>query len=150
MNANPFEVLKLDPSATEEEIVRRAGQLRQTASDEETLTAVRQAVQSLTGKPEERTLLAVLTHSGPVHQWSALDRLEATFRRAPVSEQSAPVEMPAIDLNEVATLLRPMLAGTFADEPMPLEMPPVVETPEEILTQTLEGVWQVLPFEVGA
>jgi hypothetical protein len=150
MNANPFEVLKLDPSATEEEIVRRAGQLRQTASDENTLTAVRQAVQSLTGKPEERTLFALLTHPGPVHQWPALDRLEAVFRRPPVSEQAPQAETHAMDLNEVADLLRPMLVEMLADEPLPLEMPPIVETPEEIMTQTLEGLWQVLPFELGA
>jgi hypothetical protein len=150
MNSNPFEVLKLDPSATEEEIVRKAGLLRQTASDEETLTAVRQAVQALTGRPEDRTLLGLLTHQGAVHQWPALDRLESAFRKPPESTQAAPAEQLAIDLKEVAALLRPILVETLADEPVPLEMPPVVETPEEIQTQTVEGVWQVLPFEIGA
>src|SRR5258707_724274 len=115
MNGNPFEVLKIDPASSDEEIVRRAGQLRQTASDEETLTAVRQAVQALTGKPEERALHALLTYPGPVHRWPALERLASAFRRPPVSEQAAPVETPVIDLAEVAALVRPLLIETLAD-----------------------------------
>ena len=44
---NPFEVLHLDPSSSEEEIVKQAARLRQRAADEAELTAVRQAVQAL-------------------------------------------------------------------------------------------------------
>ena len=42
---NPYEVLRLDPSATEEEIVRQAGKLRQRSTPEE-LAAIRQATQA--------------------------------------------------------------------------------------------------------
>ena len=76
MNVNPFEVLRLDPSATEEEIVRRAGQLRQRAGAEE-LLALRQAVQALTGRPEERELHALLSPPRPCYSWPALERLAA-------------------------------------------------------------------------
>ncbi len=146
MKDNPFEVLKLDPSATEEEIVRRAGQLRQTATEEE-LTEVRQAVQALTGQAEARRLFALLTHPGPVHAWPALDRLEAVFRRPPQgSKQEAPA-LPALDLAEVGSLLRPLLLAALDDAPLDAEMPAIIETPEEILKQTIEGVWKVLPFE---
>ena len=34
MSANPFEVLRLDPRASEEEIVKQAGRLRQRSADE--------------------------------------------------------------------------------------------------------------------
>jgi len=146
MNDNPFEVLKLDPSATEEEIVRRAGQLRQTASEEE-LTAVRQAVQALTGRPEDRRLFALLTHPGAVHDWPELDRLEAAFRRPPQGAGREAVELPPLDLAEVAALLRPILLRELEDAPLALEPPAVKETPEEILRQTVEGVWAMLPFE---
>ena len=54
---NPFEALRLDPSASEEEAVKQAARLRQRAADEAELTAVRQAVQALTGRPEDRLLL---------------------------------------------------------------------------------------------
>src|SRR5689334_17180485 len=100
MGVNPFEVLKLSPSATEEEIVRRAGQLRQTATEEE-LTAVRQAVQALTGRAEARELFALLTHSGPVHSWPGLERLESAFRRPPEAPAGGPAPLPPLDLAEV-------------------------------------------------
>ena len=147
MIRNPFEVLKLDPSASEEEIVRRAGQLRQAAPDEETQTAVRQAVQMLTGRAAERALHALLTPPGPVHDWPSLERLEATFRRPPVSEQSTAAETPALDVAELAVIVRPFVIESLTDGPLPFEMPPIEETPEEILKQTLEALWQVLPFE---
>src|SRR5918912_670354 len=51
---NPFEVLRLDPSASEEEVVRQAGRLRQRVTDERSLNAVRQAVQELAGSAERR------------------------------------------------------------------------------------------------
>ena len=50
MSANPFEILRLDPSASEEEIVRQAGRLRQRATDGPALNAIRQAVQALTAR----------------------------------------------------------------------------------------------------
>lgn len=150
MNDNPFEVLKLDPSATEAEIVRQAGLMRQRAADEATQTAVRQAVQMLTGRAEDRQLFALLTPPAPVHIWPALDRLEAAFRRPPQGMSSEPAATPSLDLAEVASLLRPLLAHELEAAPLPFEPPPVVESAEEILKQTIEGLWQVLPFEPGA
>lgn len=146
MSDNPFEVLRLDPSATEEEIVRRAGQLRQSATEEE-LTAVRQAVQALTGRPEERRLWALLTHPGTVHDWPALARLEAAHRRPPPGANVEPSAPPTLDLAEVALLLRPLLLLELADDGLGLEPPVFEETPEEVLRQTVEGVWATLPFE---
>src|SRR2546421_12850109 len=118
MNANPFEVLRLAPSASEEEIVRRAGQLRQRASEEE-VTAIRQAVQALTGRPEERLLHALLTPPRPAYHWPALEKLQSAFRslppqssaaipRSPAPPQVAETEAsppPAVDLTSVADRL---------------------------------------------
>src|SRR5260370_42104505 len=84
MNAvNPFEVLNLNPAASEEEIVCQAGLLRQRAAAEETLTGIRQAVQALTAQPEERQLLALLTHPRPEYGSPGLDPFSSAFPRAP-------------------------------------------------------------------
>jgi hypothetical protein len=150
VSENPFEVLQLDPSATEAEIVRQAALLRQRGTDEEKLTAIRQAVQALTARPEDRQLFALLTPPGAVHHWPTLERLEAAFRRPPqgtTSEQTAPAPL---DLAEVASLLRPLLARELEDISLPFEPPTISETSEEVLKQTMEGLWQVLPFEPGA
>lgn len=150
MNDNPFEVLKLDPKATEAEIVRQAGLMRQRAADEEGQTAIRQAVQALTGRPEVRQLLALLTPPAPLHSWPSLDRLEAAFRRPPQGTSTAPPAPRPLDLAEVAVMLRPLLGRELETAPPPLEPPAIAETAEEVLKQTLEGVWQTLPFEPGA
>ena len=86
--ANPFEVLRLDPSATDEEAVRQAGRLRQRAADEAEIAALRQAVQTLTGHPEERRLHQLLTHPGPCYRWPGVERLAGAFRRPPAAEPS--------------------------------------------------------------
>src|SRR5713101_9788319 len=109
MSVNPFEVLRLDPAASEEEVVRCAGQLRQRATDEATLTALRQAVQALTGRPEERMLHALLTPPQPGYSCPALERLANAFRRPPrVSPAQAPPS-PELDLHEFAALLLPLV-----------------------------------------
>jgi hypothetical protein len=146
MSDNPFEVLRLGPGATEEEVVRRAGQLRQRAADEAALTAIRQAVQALTGRPEERLLHALLTHPRPVHDWPALERLTAAFRRPP-SAPSTPSAPPEFDLAEFAALLAGLLLRRLRPPPLPFEAPPAEETAEEVYRQTVEGLWQLLPFE---
>jgi hypothetical protein len=87
---NPFEVLRLDPAATDEEAVRQAGRLRQRAADEAEVAALRQAVQTLTGRPDERRLHQLLTHPGPCYRWPALDRLVAAFRRPPAPTEEGP------------------------------------------------------------
>jgi hypothetical protein len=146
MSANPFEVLRLDPSASTEEVVRRAGQLRQRASEEE-LTTIRQAVQALTGQPEECLLHALLTPPRPVYQWPALERLANAFRRPPVAGPAEPPLPPELDLLEFTALLRPLLLQELAPSALPFELPPIEETLEEILSQTIEALWELLPFE---
>jgi hypothetical protein len=80
---NPFEILGLDPTATDEQIVRRAALLHQLATDDDTHTRLRQAVQALTGSPGQRQLWALLTHPRPIHDWPALDQFIAAFRHLP-------------------------------------------------------------------
>jgi hypothetical protein len=90
MNAdepNPFEVLRLDPAAPAEEVVRQAGRLRQRATDEAAVAALRQAVQALTGRAEERGLHELLTHPRPRYHWPHLERFAAAFRRPPAAAE---------------------------------------------------------------
>ena len=117
VNANPFEVLRLDPSASEEEVVRRGGQLRPRASAEATLTALRQAVQALTGRPEERLLHALLSPPRPGYSWPALERLAAACRRPPRAAAAEPVPPPELDLHEFAALLLPLVLAEFEPHP---------------------------------
>jgi hypothetical protein len=106
-NQNPFEVLRLDPSADNEQVVAQAGRLRQRAAGEEEVNAIRQAVQALTGPAEERFLHQMLTHPRPGYEWPALDRFRAAFRRAPAP---AAGEAPP-HADKVALLLRTFLGG---------------------------------------
>jgi hypothetical protein len=103
-SANPFEVLRLDPAAGPEEAVRQAGRLRQRAPDEDAVAAIREAVQALTGAPEERTLHALLTHPRPCYTWPALDRFVAAFRRLPPPAAEAAAER-SLDPADIAALL---------------------------------------------
>jgi hypothetical protein len=80
---NPFEVLRLDPATPADEIVRAAAQLRQRATDEATVAAIREAVQALTGSAEVRRLHELLTHPAPRYHWSAMEQLAAAFWRSP-------------------------------------------------------------------
>jgi hypothetical protein len=145
---NPFEVLKLDPSATEEEIVRHAERLRQRAADEATQAAIRQAVQALTGKPEDRRLHALLTHPRPAHAAPALDRFVAAFRRPPAV--SAPSAVPSLDLAEVEEILRTHMADELEMTPPPFETPIGPDEPDEIRRQEAEALWQSLLFDPRA
>jgi hypothetical protein len=145
---NPFEVLRLDPSATEEEVVRQAARLRQRAADEAELTAVRQAVQALTGPPEERRLHALLTHPRPAHASPALDKFAAAFRRSPAGGP-APV-VPGPDLAEVEALLRAQLADELELTPPQFEAPAAADDPEEVRRQVAEVLWQSLLFDPRA
>ncbi len=105
VSANPFEILRLDPSSTEEEIVRQAGRLRQRATDEATLNAIRQAVRMLTARPEDRLLYSLLTHPAPCYHWPALDRFAAAFRRPPTAT-GAPAPCPPLDMEEFGDLVK--------------------------------------------
>jgi hypothetical protein len=141
MNANPFEVLRLDPLATEEEIVRQAGRLRQRATDEATHNAIRQAVQALTARADDRRLHALLTHPSPRHEAPALDRFAAAFRRPPAA---AAATCPPLDQGELETLLRAKLIEELELTPQPFEPVASAEDADEIRRQTSEALWQSL------
>jgi hypothetical protein len=149
MTANPFEILRLDPSATEEEIVRQAGRLRQRATDEATRNAIRQAVQALTARAEDRLLHALLTHPSPQHHWPALERFAAAFRRPPAATRSAEA-CPPLDLEEFTALLRELTAEELELPSLSFEPMPAAETPAEIEQQSAEALWQSLLFDPGA
>jgi hypothetical protein len=146
LDKNPFEVLRLDPTASEEEIVRQAGRLRQRATDEAAHNALRQAVQSLTASAEARTLHAMLTHPRPAHQADTLDRFVAAFRRAPAPETS-PAPCPTLDLEEFTALVRALAAEEMEMPAAPFDGLPAVEAPEEIRRQTAEALWQSLLYD---
>jgi hypothetical protein len=150
LNANPFEVLRLDPATPADEVVRQAGRLRQRAADEATVAAIRQAVQALTGRPEERLLHELLTHPAPCHAWPALERFAAAFRRPPLPAAEAQAVCPPLDLAEVAALLRPLAAAELDAAPPPFESVAEPEDRVEIVRQTVEGIWQTLPFDMRA
>jgi hypothetical protein len=106
---NPFEVLRLEPSACNEEVVAQAGRLRQRAVSDAELAAIRQAVQILTASAEERCVQAMLTHPEPRYHWPALEQFRAAYRRAPKPVGGTAAPMPPLDLDEFAGLLRPIL-----------------------------------------
>jgi hypothetical protein len=146
---NPFEVLRLDPKAPEVEIVRQAGRLRQRATDEAALAAVRQAVQALTGRAEERTLYALLTHPVPRYEWPALEKFAAAFRRAPAAASMPAARLP-FDLDEFAALLQAVVAEELNAPPLPFEPVNLSEDATEIHLQTAEVIWQSLVFDARA
>jgi len=147
-NANPFEVLRLDPATPAEEVVRQAGRLRQRATDEATVAALRQAVQALTGRPEDRQLHELLTHAAPCHNWPALERFTAAFRRPPLPGPAEPALCPPPELSDVAALLRPLAAAELDAPPMPFDLVAEPDNATEIVRQTVEGVWRMLPFDM--
>jgi hypothetical protein len=146
---NPFEALRLDPSASEEEVARQAARLRQRAPDEAELTAVRQAVQALTGRPEDRLLHALLTHPRPGYSAPALDKFAAAFRRTPAASGEAPAR-PALDLKEFTELLQEVLVEELTLTPPTFEALAAEEDPDEIRQQTAESLWQSLVFDPRA
>jgi hypothetical protein len=143
---NPYEVLRLDPSATEEEIVRQAGRLRQRSTPEE-LAAIRQATQALTGRAEERLLHALLTHPKPCYTQPALDRFAAAFRRAPQTPANT-TPCPPLDLHEFAQLLEALLADELELSPLPFDPLPATDDAEEIDRQAAEAMWQSLLYDM--
>jgi hypothetical protein len=144
--ANPFEVLLLDPTATEEDVVRQAERLRQRATDDETLGAIRQAAMALTGKPDERTLHALLTHPRPAASSPALDRFAAAFRRAPAA--IAPTDpCPELDREEFLRLLLNAAAEQLDLPPAAFEPVPVADDADEVRRQLAEALWQSLLFD---
>jgi hypothetical protein len=147
---NPYEALRLDPSAPPEEVVRQAGLLRRRAADEEVVAALRRAVQALTGPPEERQLHALLAHPAPRYHRPALDAFAAAFRRPPQPEAALAAAAPDLDFAEVTALLRPLAAEELDGPPLPFEPTGGEDGAEEVRRQTAEGLWQALPFDPRA
>jgi hypothetical protein len=142
MPDNPFEVLRLPPTAGAEEAVRQGARLAQRATDEAGRNTIRQAVRQLTGTDEERTLHALLTHPAPQYGHSALDQFQAAFRRAP--EVRGERRAPALDLAECRALLLTALAAQLPPPALPLEPIDLAESGDEIARQTAEALWQSL------
>src|SRR5262245_6636775 len=145
MSDNPFEVLKLPPTATPEEIVRQGARLCQRSGDEGVRNAVRQAVRELTESDESRQLLALLTHPSPGYGGAELERLASSFRRPPQA-QAAPQPTP-VDVEEFRGLLLAAVAGEPPPVSLPLERVEAGEQADEIERQTGEALWQSLPAQ---
>jgi hypothetical protein len=146
-SVNPFEVLRLDPGASEEEIVRQGGRLRQRETDEAHLARIRQAVQALTARPEDRRLLALLTHPRPAYMAAVLDRLAAAFRRPPTPVDTA---SPELDCEEFLNLLLAQEMEELEQQATPFEPVPATEDAGEIARQLAEAVWQSLIWDARA
>jgi hypothetical protein len=146
---NPFEILALDPSATEEQVVQQAGRLRQRNTDEATVAAIRQAVQALTGNAEERTLHALLAHPRPAYSWPPLDKFVNAHRRPPLPT-TTPTLCPPLDVAEFMALLRAMLAQELEMPPLPFEPIASGTDAAEIQRQAAEALWQNLLCDSGA
>jgi hypothetical protein len=136
---NPFEVLRLDPGATEEEIVRQAGRLRQRVAGEDELNRIRQAVQGLTGTAEERQRLALLTHPRPDYTPPVLERLAAAYRRSPVTPTAA--ACPELDQEEFSSLLLAQVAEELDLPPQVFEPVTSAPNPGELRRQLAEALW---------
>jgi hypothetical protein len=145
--SNPFEVLKLDPTASAEEIVRQAGRLRQRAADDAAIALIRQAVQTLSGGSEERQLHEILTHPAPCYSWPALDQFVAAFRRPPQADPTSAVSCPPLDLVELSALLRPLLEAELNPPSLGFESIGEPDSTTEMIRQALEATWQLLPLD---
>jgi hypothetical protein len=146
---NPFEALRLDPAAGEEQIVAHAGRLRQRTTDDAEVAAIRRAVQALTGRAEERWLHQLFTHPRPCYQWRALERLVAAYRRpVPPSEAAGAggrlPECTEPDFGELAILLDPSTAG---EAPIPAD---IGACSEKTRQQIASALWQCLLHDFGA
>lgn len=146
---NPFEVLKLGPKASAEEILQQAGRLCQRVVEETAVNEIRRAAQRLTGTSEERQLHELLTHPDPCYQWPTLESFVATHRRppGPTTPTSGHADCAPLDLEEVAHIMRPLVAEALDAAPLSFEAVDVSDDVEEIRRQTLEGLWQTLPFD---
>jgi hypothetical protein len=141
MRDDPFEVLGLPADATEEDAVRQGARICQTAGDEETRNAAREAVRQLTASAEERQLHALLTPPGFRQLDEGLKRWAAAHRRPPAIE-ARPV--PPLDQAEAREVLRQLLLAEPAPPPAPLELVPDELAPEESRLLESEAAWRSL------
>lgn len=144
---NPFEVLRLDPSASEEQVVEQAARLRRRAADGAEAADVRQAARALTGRPEDRLLHALLTHPRPQYASLALEKFAAAYRRAPSGEAPA---VPPPDLKEFEGILQSFLVEELEAAPLPFEALAAAEDPDEVRLRLSETLWQSLVFDTRA
>jgi hypothetical protein len=142
MAENPFEVLRLPPTAGPEEAVRQGARLSRRATDEADRNRIRQAVRQLTGSDSERVLHALLTHPAPQYTSPPLEQFQAAFRRPPQGDRPGPP--PPLDLEEVRKLLIAALAAQLTPPAVPLEPIELNESADEITRQTAEALWQSL------
>jgi hypothetical protein len=142
MSDNPFEVLKLPPTASPEEIVRQGARLMQRTTDEPARNAIRQAVRALTESDEARGLQALLTHPNPGQGSGELERFTTAFRRPP--RASGEAACPPVDVEEFRVLMLDAIAGESPPPPLTLERIESNEPAEEIERQTAEALWQSL------
>lgn len=147
MSDNPFEALKLPPSASAEDAVKQAARLARVAADEAARNRARQAIQELTSSAEAWALAALLTHPRPEYTNAEVERFIATHRRPPAS--AGEVVVPGVDWDEVRGLLIDALADEQRFTPLPLERVEVAESAAEIDRQTAEAVWQGLVAQPG-
>jgi hypothetical protein len=147
---NPFEVLRLDPTTPNEEVVRVAGRLRQLATDQAAVAAIRQAVQALTGNEEERRLHELRTHARPCYHWPRVDQFIAEFRRPPQPvEGTAPTQSPS-DLDELAGLLAPLIAkGLEVSKPTD-EPATTPKSQEDLRREIIQACWRNLLVDTRA
>ena len=150
-NTNPFEVLRLDPATPAAEVVRQAGRLRQRADRRGDgggdPAGGAGADRPARGAAAARIADAPRRVSRLGRRWSD-SRPPFGGRRCP-SGEAAPA-CPPPDLAEVAALLRPLAAAELDAEPPPFEPVGEAEDRAEIVRQTVEGVWQALPFDMRA
>jgi hypothetical protein len=142
---NPFETLRLDPTAGEEQIVRQAGRLRQLAADEEEQTRIRQAVQELTANADVRQLHALLTHPRPGYERPLLDRFIALHRQPPPAGELAGFS-PVFDSAEFRELVLEQIRKELQLRPAAFDELPLTENAEEIQRQIAEILWQSLVY----
>lgn len=144
-SSNPFETLRLDPTAGEAQIVQQAGQLRQLAADEEEQTRIRRAVQELTASAESRQLHALLTHPRPGYEQPLLDQFIARHRQPPTPGESAEFA-PTFDSREFRELVLEQIREELQLRPSAFDELPLTEIPEEIQRQIAEILWQSLVY----
>lgn len=146
---NPFEILEVGPAATDDDVVKRAGEKRQRATTAAELAEVRRAVQALTASAKDRCLLSLLAHPRPAYNAPALVRLAQIYRSSPLPASSNPA-CPAIDLAEFADLAAVRMAAEL--EPPQLPFAPVgsEEEPAEVRRQSAEAIWEGLIFDTRA
>lgn len=145
MMEQPFEVLRLPPTATAEQAVRQAARLTQLAPDEATRNRVRQAIQQLMASPQAWTLASLLAHPLPQYERPEVERFVAQHRRPPAGLAAAP--LPEVDWEELRAVRLDWLESQRSLPTLPLEPMPNAEAEEAPAENT---AWPRLVDQPGA